>query len=185
MPSTKSAGSRTYGSSPCGRTGAVADSVVPELVGPPPAGLSFPPHAATATRSVETASARSGRRMLVGVPRPFLIAPPVVVGFASDDVEVAVEVHLDLSAVLATDLDTVGGSVVSALGLDDRAAPRVRERGVRGLLQGRAGQGLFVPAARGDRDRRRRAADHDDEGEGGDEQELAIHMASLVGWDRQ
>ena len=47
------------------------------------------------------------------------------------DLEVGVQVDLDLAPVGELDLDAVGGAVVAGLGLDDRAAAGVRERGRR------------------------------------------------------
>ena len=98
---------------------------------------------------MKAASARSETRAhaLVVVARAFVVAGPVVVGLAADDLEVGVEVDLDLAAVVQLDLDAVGGAVVSGLRLDDRAAAGVRECGVGGLLQVGAGQGLLVAAA--------------------------------------
>ena len=78
--------------------------------------------------------------------RAFVVAGPVVVGLDADDLEALVEVHLDLAPVRELDLDAVGGAVVSGLRLDDRAAAGVGEGGVRGLLQGGAGQRLLVSA---------------------------------------
>jgi hypothetical protein len=43
----------------------------------------------------------------------------VVVDLVTQDVELGVERHLDLAAVVATDLDVVGGAIVPGLALGD------------------------------------------------------------------
>ena len=77
-----------------------------------------------------------------------LAAGTVVVGLPADDVVLPVELDLDRAAVRQPDLDVVRRAVVADLGLDDRAAARVRER------RGRRPGGV-APSAAGRRRRHR------------------------------
>jgi hypothetical protein len=81
----------------------------------------------------------------VVVARPCFVARPVVVASLADNIEVAIDVHLDLAPVVALDLDLEGAAAVAVLPLDlaDGSAADGLERSALGLLGGRAGD-LFL-----------------------------------------
>src|SRR4051794_40292545 len=112
MSVVKSAGSSRTDSSPRGR----AD----DGVAAPPAGCphALRPSAVTATRTA------TGRRRSA-----------TAVGRAADDGEVLVELHVDLVAVVESDLDLVVALLVGDLGAGPAAAPGRGEGGAAGLLQ--------------------------------------------------
>ena len=65
------------------------------------------------------------------------------VALGAEDVEAAVQVHVDLAAVRAGDLDLVESFFVADLGLGDLTAADVGEGSLAGLLQRRAGDRLL------------------------------------------
>src|SRR5215217_487238 len=65
------------------------------------------------------------------------------VALGAQDIEVAVQVHVDLAAVRAGDLNLVVSFFVADLGLGDLAAADVGEGSLASLLQRRAGDGLL------------------------------------------
>jgi hypothetical protein len=75
---------------------------------------------------------------LVGsvVVGPVLVVGSVLVSFLADDVVAAIEMHLDLAAVLAGDLDLEGAGAVPVVSLDlaDGPATHRRDRGALRLL---------------------------------------------------
>src|ERR687897_509620 len=84
-----------------------------------------------------------------------LVVGSVLVGFLADDVEVAIEMHLELAAVVAGDLDLEGAGAVPVISLDlgdgsathrrNRGALRLLGFGTRGLLLGVAAVGVGDP----------------------------------------
>jgi hypothetical protein len=75
--------------------------------------------------------------------------------FVADDVEVRVQVDFDLAAIVETDLDAVGSSVVAHSRSPPRCRRRVRESGFGGLFERGAGDRLVVVTACGPTARRR------------------------------
>ena len=78
-------------------------------------------------------------RRLISVARLAVVgagvAGAVVIGRVPRDVEALVELDLDDAAVVALDLDAVGRAVVADLGLQDRPAAGVVERGLGGAVE--------------------------------------------------
>jgi hypothetical protein len=83
-------------------------------------------------------------------------------------------------AIAESDLDAVRRPAVAGVGLDDRAAARVVERGGGGLVKGGTSQRPIVVSARSDRDAC--AATHDGESDrpAGDPSRSAIHAISFL-----
>src|ERR671911_902466 len=75
---------------------------------------------------------------LVGsvVVGPVVVVGSVLVSLLADDVVVAIEMHLDLAAVLARDLDLEGAGAIAVIWLDlgDGSATHRRNRGALRLL---------------------------------------------------
>src|ERR687891_684414 len=99
------------------------------------------------TSRLATRLAQRSNRSVVA--RAVLVVRAVIVGFVPDDFEVRVEADLDHASVVAADFYAVGRPVVADLGLDDRTAPGVLQRGRRRSPEIRAGQGPIVAAASG------------------------------------
>src|SRR3712207_224784 len=80
---------------------------------------------------------------------PVLVVGSVLVGLLADDLVVAIQMHLHLSAVLALDLhlEAAGAAIVLSLDLGDGSAPHRRDRGALGLLGVGAGELLLGVAA--------------------------------------
>src|SRR5215213_7036162 len=117
-------------------------------------------------------SANKGKRKGRGeMPQPFLhlrtativqhplvgsvVVGSVLVGFLADDVVAAIEMHLELAAVLAGDLHLEGAGAVPVISLDladgsathrrDRGALRLIGLGIREPLLGEAAVGVGDP----------------------------------------
>src|SRR5215212_4678616 len=108
-------------------------------------------HLRPATNSSGSAG---GLSVVVG---PVLVVGSVLVGFLADDVVVAIEMDLDLAAVVAGDLDLEGSGAIPVISLDlgDGSATDRRNRGAlrllgvrtRDLLLGVAAVGVGDPGA--------------------------------------
>src|SRR5918999_2256983 len=118
---------------------------------PPPAEPSQAPASRATARPTPISSEarraiapRPSRSLVLGAAFVLTLVPAVVVRLGADDVEVLVEVHLDLAAVLEADLDAVGGAAVADLGLDDRAAARLLKRRIDRTVERRTRKRLDV-----------------------------------------
>ena len=76
------------------------------------------------------------------VVRPVLVVGAILVGLLADNFEVAIEMHLDLAAVLALDLDleATGAAIVLSLDVGDGSAAHRHNRGTLRLLGVGAGE---------------------------------------------
>ena len=104
--------------------------------------------------------ARRCRALFVRCARPALqllgaLVLGLVVALGADDVEAAVELHVDLAAVVAGDLDLVVALLVAGLGLRDLATAGRLERSCARSVQGTAGDrsvgslgGVFAASGR-------------------------------------
>src|SRR5215212_8639372 len=90
---------------------------------------------------------------LVGsvVVAPVLVVCSVLVRYLADDVVVAIEMHLELAAVLSGDLDLEGAGAIAVISLDlgDGSSTHRRNRGALCLLGVRTRELLLGVAAVG------------------------------------